>query len=306
VAPVADVFEEPERAAPPGAVAAAAVEPHEAAEPAPPDDTVLRVTGLTVEAPGADGVLTLLDDISLSLAPGEVIGIVGESGSGKSVLVRALLQLPPENTRIVGGSVWFHGRDLTRATTQELRRLRGSEIAHILPDAKAQLNPVLRIGTLMEAVIRAHEDLSASEAQARAMDALRMVGIPDPDRRLRAYPHELSGGMAQRVCIALALVHNPSLIVADEPTFGLDVTVQRQVLDLMSALVRERQAAQVIVTRDLGIVAHYCQRVATMQAGRIVEAAPTVEFFETARHPHTEKLLSSVRVAAFAGQGSDG
>lgn len=255
---------------------------------------LLDVTGLTVEFEGRRGPRRVLDGVSLSVQPGEVMGVVGQAGAGKTVLVRTLLRLLPETARVVGGSILFRGESLLALDPAALRRIRGTGIAHILPDAKSQLNPLVRVGDMMVAVLRTHEQASGDEARARAAALLRSVGITDPERRLSAYPHELSGGMAQRICIALALMHNPSLIIADEPTAGLDVTVQRQVLDLMAGLVRDHQATQLIVTRDLGIVAHYCNHVAVMHAGRIVEAAPTAELFDSPSHPYTKHLLEAV------------
>jgi ABC-type dipeptide/oligopeptide/nickel transport system ATPase component len=257
----------------------------------------LRVSDLTTEFAAHRGSVTVLHDIALAVAPGEVLGIVGEAGAGKTVLVRSLLQLLPENGRIARGQVLLKGRELLRISPAELRQLRGKEIAHILPNAKVQLNPLVRIGDMMSAVVRAHQKVSQSEARQQAVALLNRVGIPDPERRLSAFPHELSGGMAQRVCIALALIHNPGLIIADEPTAGLDVTVQRQVLDIMADLVHQRQAAQLIVTRDLGIVAHYCQRVAVMRAGYIVEEAPVMELFDHPQHPYTQQILRAASAA---------
>jgi len=254
-------------------------------------ESLLEISGLAVEFDGRHGPVRILDDIDLSVAAGEVLGVVGQAGAGKTVLVRSLLHLLPENGRAVAGSIRFRGQDLLTMGAAELRRLRGTGIAHILPDAKSQLNPLVRVGDMMVAVLRTHEQATRDEARARATALLDSVGIADPERRLGAYPHELSGGMAQRICIALALMHSPSLIVADEPTAGLDVTVQRQVLDLMAALVRDREAAQLIVTRDLGIVAHYCQQVAVIHEGRIVEVAPTVQLFDSPQHPYTKALL---------------
>lgn len=254
-------------------------------------DSLLEISGLAVEFDSRKGPVRILDDINLSIASGEVLGVVGQAGAGKTVLVRSLLRLLPENGRAVEGSIRFRGQDLLTMEVAELRRMRGTGIAHILPDAKSQLNPLVRVGDMMVAVLRTHEKATRDEAKARAAALLASVGIADPERRLSAYPHELSGGMAQRICIALALMHSPSLIVADEPTAGLDVTVQRQVLDLMATLVRDREAAQLIVTRDLGIVAHYCQQVAVIYDGRIVEVAPTVQLFDSPEHPYTKELL---------------
>lgn len=274
-----------------------AADPQQAVALAPPgaEVDVLEVADLTVAfGEGAD-VAPALADVSFAVGPGEALGIVGESGSGKSILVRAIMGLLPEGGAARGGSVAYRGRELMGMAQDELRALRGMEIAHILPDAKSQLNPVLRIGELMRDVIDAHADVDRDEAHRRSVEALRLLSIPDPERRLAAYPHELSGGMAQRVCIALALTHDPDLIVADEPTAGLDVTVQRQVLDLMSETIKRRRTAQLIVTRDLGIVAHYCDRMAVMHEGRIVEAGPTQELFDAPRDPYTKRLLEAVR-----------
>ena len=254
-------------------------------------ESLLEISGLAVEFDSRKGPVRILDDINLSVVAGEVLGVVGQAGAGKTVLVRSLLRLLPENGRAVAGTIRFRGQDLLTMDAAELRRMRGTGIAHILPDAKSQLNPLVRVGDMMAAVLRTHEKANRDEARARAAALLASVGISDPERRLSAYPHELSGGMAQRICIALALMHSPSLIVADEPTAGLDVTVQRQVLDLMATLVRDREAAQLIVTRDLGIVAHYCQQVAVIHEGRIVEVAPTVQLFDSPEHPYTKELL---------------
>lgn len=257
-------------------------------------DSLLSVDGLSVEFSGAGRTVRVLDDISFWVAPGEAVGVVGEAGSGKSVLVRAMLRLLPDEGRVVGGSVRYHDEDILTMDPDKLRRLRAVEFSPILPNAKAQLSPVTKVADLMVLVYRAHAAASRKEALAKAVEALRLVGIQDPERRLNAYPHELSGGMAQRVCIAMSLLHSPRLLVADEPTAGLDVTVQRQVLDQLVAAAHERQAAQLLVTRDLGIVAQYCQRVAVMQGGRIVESGYTRDLFAHPQHPYTRKLLDAV------------
>lgn len=263
--------------------------------------SILEVRGLNVEFPQTDGRGTLraLDDVTLSIAPGEIAGVIGGPGVGKSVLVRSILGLPPEGA-ITWGEVYFRGRDILAMPPDELRGLRGTGIAHILPGAKTQLNPVIRSGDMITAVIRAHTKISRKEAHRQAAAALQAVGIMDPEKRLAAYPHELSGGMAQRVCIALALIHDPVLIVADEPTFGLDVTVQRQVLDLMADLASRRGFSQLIVTRDLGIVANYCQRVFVMQAGRIIENGSPENLFLKPRHPYTQQLIQQATLSGVA------
>lgn len=258
---------------------------------------VLQIDDLSVEiadgpGPGAE----LLSGIELTLPPGGSLGIVGESGSGKSLLVRAIMGLLAEPLQVASGKIVYRDRNLLTMSADEVRRVRGREVAHILADAKSQLNPVLKIGTLLADVIRAHEDCSDEEVRRRSTEALGRLSIPDPGKRLDAYPHELSGGMAQRVCIAMALTHNPDLIVADEPTAGLDVTVQRQVLDLMAEMVGSRQTAQLVVTRDLGIVAHYCDHMAVMRNGEIIEQGPTAQVFEAPRQDYTRALIDAVQV----------
>lgn len=270
-----------------------------------PDDqaeqSILAVMGLNVEFPQTDGHgnLRALDDVSLSIAPGEIVGVIGGPGAGKSVLVRSILGLPPEDA-IISGEVRFRGRDILSMPPDELRGLRGTGIAPILPGAKTQLNPVIRIGDMMTAVIRAHTKISRKEARKKAAAALQATGIMDPEKRLDAYPHELSGGMAQRVCIALALIHDPVLIVADEPTFGLDVTVQRQVLDLMTDLASRKGFSQLIVTRDLGIVANYCQRVFVMHTGRIIESGSPENLFLEPKHSYTQQLIQQATLSGVA------
>lgn len=265
-------------------------------------EAIFAVDGLTVDFKTPHGRVEILHDVSLSLEPGEVLGVVGEARAGKSVLVRAILQLLPETGRIAAGAVHYRGEDLVTMDPKALRNLRATEISQVLSDAKTQLNPLVRVGDFMTAVLRAHRDVNAKQAHEEVIASLRSVGITDPGRRLKAYPHELSGGMAQRICIALALMHRPPVIIADEPTQGLDVTVQRQVLDMMAALVAERQATQLIVTRDLGIVAQYCQRVAVMHAGRIVETAPTMQLFDDPQHEYTKRFLQSAHAGRWANK----
>ena len=270
-----------------------------------PADLLLEVDHLTVEFRSSKRVTRVLQDVSLWVAPGETLGVVGEAASGKSVLVLAILRLLPEEGRVVSGSVRYRGQELLTMDADTLRGLRAVEFSPILPNAKEQLSPVSRVEALMILVYQAHTKASRSVARAKAVEALRAVGIPDPERRLRAYPHELSGGMAQRVCIAMSLLQSPRLLVADEPTAGLDVTVQRQVLDQLVAATTERQAAQLIVTRDLGIVAQYCQRVAVVHRGAIVETGPTTEVFDRPMHPYTRELFEAVGVHR-AAASSDG
>lgn len=265
---------------------------------------LLRLEGISVTF-GSDrrgGSASGLHDVSLVIAPRDRVGIVGETGSGKSLLVRAILDILPEHASATG-DIEVDGRKLATLPPAELRRVRGTVMAPILPNAKVQLNPLVRVGKLMEVVLRAHDaSLDRSALHERSRAALAQVGISDAERRLRQYPHELSGGMAQRVCIALALLHSPKLLVADEPTAGLDVTVQRQVLDLLRDLSDRRDAAQLIVTRDLSIVAQYCNWVGVMHRGRLVEFGPTLEVFDEPRHPHTRALLEASHGGAIADE----
>jgi peptide/nickel transport system permease protein len=256
--------------------------------------TLLAVEKLRLDSDGGSAE-PLLKDIDLQVPAGEVLGVVGAAGTGKSLLLRVMLGLAPRGTHVGQGRVLFDGNDMVHTDPAVLRSLRGAAIAPILPNAKAQLNPLVRIGDLMVAHIRAHESCGRNQARQRAAEALRQVGIADAERRLMAYPHELSGGMAQRVCIALALLHRPRLLIADEPTAGLDVTVQRQVLDLMVGLARERGVTQVIATRDLGIVAHYCSRVAVLAGGAVVEIGPVRDVLGAPRHAATRQLIEASR-----------
>ncbi|MBV9757841.1 MAG: dipeptide/oligopeptide/nickel ABC transporter permease/ATP-binding protein, partial [Alphaproteobacteria bacterium] len=245
---------------------------------------VLSASGLVVRPASRDG-LPVLDGIELHVGQGEILGIVGPPGAGKSVLVRSIIGLLGDKLRRTDGRIAFRGEELTRLDKRALRAILGRDIVPLLANAKAQLNPLVRIGELMVAHIRAHSPGSRRDARRRAAEMLGSIGITDPERRLRAYPHELSGGMAQRVCIAISLIHRPALIVADEPTAGLDVTVQRQVLDLMIGLCEETGAAQILATRDLGIVAQYCRRVAVLHEGRIVETGPVEQVLVAPSHP---------------------
>jgi peptide/nickel transport system permease protein len=265
-----------------------------AAGPAPGASPVLEVRNLSI-APDRPGAEPLLSDIAFSLAQGERLGVVGESGSGKSLLVRSVLRLLPPSLTVTGGEIRLGSSDLLRLSRADMRALRSKSIAAILPNAKSQLHPLTTIGVTMASAMHAHEEISKDRARERSIELLTMVGIADPERRLDAYPHELSGGMAQRVCLALALMYDPELLIADEPTSGLDVTIQRQVLDLIHRLAQVRGAAQLIITVDLGIAAHYCDRIAVMQAGRIVELNETRSFFASPVHPYSRHLLSCVR-----------
>lgn len=246
------------------------------------------------ESHGSDAVCNL----TLQVNPGDRIGIVGETGSGKSVLVRSMLGILPENAKIINGDILFEGKQVVDFNYKDWRAIRGVAIAPILPNAKVQLNPLVRVGNLMLAVLNNHESLDKDVAFERCVLALEQVGISDPSRRLRQFPHELSGGMAQRVCIALSLLHKPKLLIADEPTAGLDVTVQRQVLDLLAGLSDASGVSLLLVTRDLAIISQYCSWVGVMQKGQMVEFGRTLEIFDDPQHSHTRNLLSAVRTSA--------
>jgi peptide/nickel transport system permease protein len=258
-------------------------------------DAVLSVRGLAIEASGRPPIL---DGVSFDLMPGEILGVVGLPGSGKSILVRAILRLLGHGLQRRAGHVFFRGKDLAELDDKTLRAIRGCEILPLLPNAKSQLNPLVRVGDFMVAHIRAHYRCSRREAHARAARMLGAIGIGDAEHWLAAYPHELSGGMAQRVCLAIALVHRPPLIIADEPTAGLDVTVQRQVLDLMIELCHQGGAAQVLATRELGIVAHYCNRVAVLHEGLIVEMGSVRDVLLAPRHAVTRRLIAAADLRA--------
>jgi oligopeptide/dipeptide ABC transporter ATP-binding protein len=269
-----------------------------ASEPRP----LLDVRDLRVEFHTIEGVGRAVNGVDLSVNEQQILGIVGESGSGKSVIGSALVNLVRSPGRIVSGSVSYQGRDLLREPERALQQIRGREIGLIVQNAKSALNPLIPIGHQLINVLRAHRTREEGIGVDRAVAMLTRVGIPDPAVRLHAYPHQLSGGMAQRVMIAMALSNNPRLLVADEPTSGLDVTIQAQILDLIQALVQEMRSATILITRDLGIVAQYCQAVAVLYAGRIVERAPVRAFFRSPTHPYSEALIKSVAVTRQRGR----
>ncbi|MFT4183385.1 MAG: ABC transporter ATP-binding protein [Rhizobium sp.] len=255
---------------------------------------VLEAKGLRVEFPVLGGGTTaVIADFDLALAEGEIFGLVGESGAGKTVLARSLLALPPEPGRIAGGNLLFSGEDILTASPARVQQLRGRLMTLIASNPRGVLNPLKTVGEQISRVARIHLGLDAKAARAATLDMLRAVQIPDPERRYQAYAHELSGGMAQRVVIAIALICSPRFVVADDATSGLDVTVQTQVLDLLQRLSRERGSSLLFITRDMGITAHYCDRVAVMHCGEIMEAAPRDSFFLQPRHPYTIFLMAA-------------
>jgi peptide/nickel transport system ATP-binding protein len=256
---------------------------------------LLEVDDLQTHFFTRDGIVRAVDGVSFSVAQGETLAVVGESGCGKSVTSLSILRLvasPPG--RIVAGRVVFEGRDLLALSEGEMRAVRGDAISMIFQEPMTSLNPALTVGRQIAESLVLHRGLSRSDAMAKAVEMLRKVRMPEPERRVRQYPHELSGGMRQRVMIAMALACGPRLLVADEPTTALDVTIQAQILELMRDLARETGAAIILITHDLGIVAEMAQRVVVMYAGRKVEEAPVEELFARPRHPYTRGLLGSM------------
>ncbi len=254
---------------------------------------LLEVGGLAV----AFGGVTVVDDVSFHVDPAEVVGIVGESGSGKSITALASLRLVPKPGRIAAGTIRFAGEDLLAASEFRLEQIRGAEIAMIFQEPTTALNPVLSVGHQIVETVRRHQRLGRGAARARALDMLARVGIPAPRQRIDEYPHQLSGGMRQRVMIAMALACNPRLLIADEPTTALDVTIQAQILELLQDLQAEFRMGVLLITHDLGVVSSFADRVLVMYAGRIVEASPAEALFARPAHPYTRGLIDSIPAA---------
>ena len=257
--------------------------------------TILEVRGLTVELPTTSGWIRPVDDVSFTLNEGETLGIVGESGSGKTMLSLALMGLEPHGARH-SGEAWLASksgqRNILASPAEELRAIRGRDIAMIFQEPMTALNPVLRVGEQVAEAIRIHEPAAGEkEIQDRVLQSLERAALPDPQRRARQYPHQLSGGLRQRVMIAMALAAGPRILIADEPTTALDVTVQKQILELLAKLRRELQLSLLFITHDLGVVAQVADRVAVMYAGRVVEHGPVMEVLRAPRHPYTAGLL---------------
>ena len=259
------------------------------------DRPLLEVRNLQTFFDTSRGIVRAVDDVSFSLDSGRTLGIVGESGSGKTVLSRSVMNLLPKKAAIpTGGEVLFEGRDLRSLSTRQMRAYWGPQMAMVFQDPMTSLNAVVKIGRQITEGLREHLDLGRREAEAEAVSLLRSVGIPTPERRLGEYPHQLSGGMRQRVTIAIALACGPKLLLADEPTTALDVTVQAQILDLLATQQRERSMSMILVTHDLGVVANRTDEIAVMYGGQIVEKAPTPVIFRAMRHPYTEALMRSI------------
>ena len=256
---------------------------------------LLEVKDLQTNFYSEDGVVRAVNGLSFELEPGSTLGIVGESGSGKSVTSLSIMRLIPNPPgRIEGGSILFRGQELLTKSEAEMRKIRGHEIAMIFQDPMTSLNPVLTVGDQIAETVRLHLKLGRKEAMQRAVEMLRLVRIPSPEDRVHDYPHQFSGGMRQRVMIAMALSCDPSLLIADEPTTALDVTIQAQILDLMRELQERRNSAIILITHDLGVVAEICQRVLVMYAGNMVEYGTADQIFKDPKHPYTQGLLESV------------
>ena len=257
------------------------------------EDPLLEVTGLSVDFPTDDGVVHAVDSVTYSLAENETLGIVGESGSGKSVTSLAILGLLPKRAKI-SGSVKFRGRELIGLSDQEMRHLRGRNIAMVFQDALTSLNPVFKVGDQIAESITAHRDTPKHELSARVIELLELVGIPNPAERANQYPHEFSGGMRQRAMIAMSIANEPDVLIADEPTTALDVTIQAQVLEVMERIKERTRSAIVLITHDLGVIAGVADRVLVMYAGRPVEIGTADEIFYDPRHPYAQGLLASL------------
>ncbi len=266
-------------------------------------DALLEVKNLTVSFDTPEGRARAVDDTSFSIRPGETLGLVGESGCGKTVTALALMRLvqtPPG--RIEGGQILFKGADLLQLSERDMRRIRGNEISMVFQEPMTSLNPVFTCGYQVEEAVVLHQRLSKREAHERTLEMLSLVKIPDPARVAKSYPHQLSGGMRQRVMIAMALSCNPSLLIADEPTTALDVTIQAQIIDLLLSLQEQFGMAILMITHDLGVIAETCRRVIVMYAGKVMEIAATQELFSDARHPYTIGLRESIPSLAPRGE----
>jgi oligopeptide/dipeptide ABC transporter ATP-binding protein len=255
---------------------------------------LLSVNKLKTHFTTPDGVIRAVDDVSFKVDKGKVMGVVGESGCGKSMTALSLMRLVPPPGRIVSGEMFFDGHDLLKLNSEEIRKLRGNRMAMVFQDPMTSLNPVFSVGNQIAEILRVHKGLKRSEALDKAQSLLQRVGIPDPSRRIREYPHQLSGGMKQRVMIAMAISCEPSLIIADEPTTALDVTIQAQILRLLRELIESSNTALILISHDLGVIAEMADEVAIMYAGKIVEHATTRDLFAEPLHPYTIGLLQSI------------
>jgi len=257
-------------------------------------ETLLQVENLETQFFTSRGVVHAVDNVSFHIEAGETLGVVGESGCGKTITALSILRLVPEPGRITGGRILFRGRDVTKMDDEEIRDFRGNDVSMIFQDPMTSLNPVTRVGSQIEEAMTAHNRFSASLAKARVVELLKRVRVPAAEARVNDYPHQFSGGMRQRAMIAMGLSNEPSLLIADEPTTALDVTVQAQIIQLMKTLNRELGTAMMLITHNMALVASLCQRVVVMYAGRVVEEGPVDQIFRNPQHPYTWSLLRSV------------
>ncbi len=271
------------------------------------NESILSIRNLRTHFFSLEGVAKAVDGVSFDLFPGEVLGIVGESGCGKSVTAQSIMQLVPEPPgKIVGGQILYHDKDLLTLPPKEIRKIRGSGIAMIFQEPMTSLNPVFTIGNQISEMFRLHKGFGKKQALEAAIGMLDRVQIPSPHKRVHEYPHQLSGGMRQRAMIAMAMSCDPQILIADEPTTALDVTVQAQILDLMSKLKQDFSTAIQLITHDLGVIAEMADRVVVMYAGQVVEQAPTIELFKHTLHPYTQGLLNSIPVLGRRTAGNTG
>ncbi|KQC10680.1 MAG: hypothetical protein APR62_11755 [Smithella sp. SDB] len=264
---------------------------------------LLEIKNLRTAFDTTQGRINAVDGVSLKVNAGETMGIVGESGCGKTMLALSIMRLVPANGKIISGEIFFSGKDLLKLSEEEMRAVRGSEISMVFQEPMTSLNPVFRVGEQIAEAIRLHQHLPAKQAMELSIKQLREVGIPDPQKRAMDYPHNFSGGMRQRVMIAMAMSCHPRLMLADEPTTALDVTIQAQILDLISELKLKNKMAVILITHDLGVVAQTAQKLAVMYAGKIVESSAVEKIFENPLHPYTQGLLESVPARCLKSMG---
>ncbi len=264
------------------------------AVPAADDHSLLRVEGLSISFPGPEERVVVVDDLSFAMGPEETLGLVGESGSGKTVTALAVMRLSRRPAQIDAGQIWFRAENLMDKTDREMNSIRGSAISMIPQTPRSSLNPLMRVGDQISRVFELQQGLKKKDARDRARDMLRQVGISEADRHLRSYPHQLSGGMSQRVLIAMMVACEPDLLIADEPTTGLDVTVQAQIFELIKEVQQKRLMAMLLITHDLGVVAELCQRMVVTYAGHVMEVGSVDRVFEKPYHPYTQMLMNSV------------
>ena len=257
-------------------------------------EPVIRIEDLTVSLYSGDHRRDILDRLSLKIYPNKVMGLVGESGSGKTMTALATMQLLPHTIKVTGGSIWYAGQDLLKMSAPEMRSIRGGEIAMIFQNPRMALNPLMRIGDQIARAVRLHRGLPADHYYPMAIDLMKQVGISDAETRARAYPHQLSGGMAQRALVAIMLACQPKILIADEPTTGLDVTIQAQIFELIKEIQAITGVAVLLITHDLGVVSEVCDRVGVMYAGQVMEIASVADIFQEPGHPYTQRLLKSI------------